>query len=65
MSRRSKTLRSLAWLYELTNGKPEVATAAMKDLYRAISRQSRRTFYKALEQIERDYKNGLRYWAGE
>ena len=65
MRRRAKAIRTLAAMYDLAPDKPEVITAMLKDQYKAMTRLNRQNFYKLLDGIERDHKNGLRYWTGE
>ena len=65
MKRRPKAIHVLAATYELFPNKPEVATARLKDLYRAIARLARQSFHKMLAEIERDYRQGKRYGLGE
>ena len=52
-------------MYELFPNKPEIATATLKDQYRAIARLARQSFHKMLAEIERDYRQGKRYGLGE
>ena len=60
--RKSKSIRTIAGLYDFAPGKPEVMTAMLKSLYRAVARITRKRFYDVLDTIERDYKAGHRYW---
>ena len=56
MKRPSKAIRSLAGMYKLLPDKPEMITALLKDLRRAMMRIDRQNFNKVLAGIERDYR---------
>ena len=56
MKRRSKAIHVLAATYELFPNKPEIATATLKKLRRAMTRIDRQNFNKVLAGIERDYR---------